>query len=85
MHWDVKIVKPLADYRLYVETEGGQRGIFDMKPYLGHGVFVELKEKAYFNRVGVVLGAVTWPHAQDIAPETLLAEMTPLTEEPAWN
>jgi hypothetical protein len=29
----------------------------------------------YFNQVGILFGAVTWPHGQDIAPETLLAEM----------
>jgi len=33
----------------------------------------ELKDPGYFNRVGIVLGAVTWPNEQDIAPETLLA------------
>jgi Protein of unknown function (DUF2442) len=85
VHWDVKIVKPLSGARLYVETEGGQRGIFDMTPYLEHGVFRELQDAAYFNQVGVVLGAVTWPHEQDIAPETLLAGLMPLTEEFAWN
>jgi hypothetical protein len=85
MHWDVKTVKPLPDYRLYVETVGGRKGIFDMTPYLDHGVFRELKDTGYFNRVSVVLGAVTWPHQQDIAPETLLAELTPVPEELAWN
>ena len=85
MHWDVKTVKPLPDYCLYVETEGGQRGIFNMTPYLDFGVFRELKDPTYFKRVTVVLGAVTWPHQQDIAPETLLAEMTPVPEQTAWN
>ena len=85
MHWDVKTVKPLSDYRIYVETEDGRKGIFDMKPYLDRGVFRELKDPAYFNRVGVVLGAVTWPNEQDIAPDTLLAEMTPVPAETAWN
>lgn len=46
-----------------------------MKPHLDHGVFRELRDVQYFYRVGVVLGAVTWPHGQDIAPETLLSEM----------
>jgi hypothetical protein len=32
----------------------------------------------YFNQVGILFGAVTWPHEQDIAPETLLAELAPL-------
>lgn len=78
MYWDVKIVKPLSDYRIYVEIENGLKGIFDLKPYLDHGVFRELRNVHYFNRVGILFGAVTWPNEQDIAPETLLAEMLPL-------
>lgn len=73
MYWDVKIVKPLPDYRLYVEVEDGRKGVFDMKPYLDFGVFRELKNEHYFNQVGIQFGAVTWPNEQDIAPETLLA------------
>lgn len=43
-----------------------------MKPYLDKGVFRELNNISYFNQVDIFLGAVTWPHEQDIAPETLL-------------
>jgi hypothetical protein len=73
MHWDVTFVKPLADYRLYVEIEDGRKGVFDMTPYLNLGVFKELQEIHYFNQVGIVHGTVTWPHEQDVAPESLLA------------
>ena len=38
MYWDVKLVKPLPEYRIYVETEDGHKGVFDLKPYLNHGV-----------------------------------------------
>ena len=83
MHWDVTTVKPLPDYRIYVEMKNGKKGIFDLTPYLDHGVFRELRDVHYFNRVGILFGAVTWPNAQDIAPETLLAEMVPVqTPEP---
>ena len=75
MYWDTKIVKPLSDYRIYVEVEDGRKGIFDMKPYLDHGVFRELKDVNYFNQVDILFGAVTWPNEQDIAPETLISEM----------
>lgn len=75
MYWDVTSVRPLADYRIQVEIKDGRRGVFDMKPYLDHGVFRELRDIAYFNQVGISFGAVTWPHEQDIAPETLLSEM----------
>lgn len=75
MFWDVKKVKPLSDYKIYVEMEDGNRGIFDVTPYLDHGVFKELKNINYFNQVYILFGAVTWPNEQDIAPETLIAEM----------
>ena len=85
MDWDVQTVKPLPEHRIAVELKDGRRGMFDLKPYLDHGVFRELKDLAYFQQVGIQLGAVTWPHGQDIAPETLLAELQPLLEAPAWN
>jgi hypothetical protein len=75
MFWDVKLVKTLPDFCIYVETENQKKGIFDLKPYLDKGVFKELKNIHYFNQVGILFGAVTWPNEQDIAPETLLAEM----------
>jgi hypothetical protein len=79
MYWDVKLVRPLPDYRIYVEIEDGRKGIFDLKPYLDRGVFRELKDISnYFNMVDILFGAVTWPNEQDIAPETLLAEMVPV-------
>lgn len=78
MYWDATFVKPLSDYRIYVEVEDGRKGIFDMKPYLDRCVFRELKDIHYFNQAGILFGAVTWPHDQDIAPETLLAEMLPV-------
>ena len=34
MYWDVKYVKPLPNYQIYVEIEDGRKGIFDMKPHL---------------------------------------------------
>lgn len=75
MYWDVTLVKPLDNYQLYVEVRNGQKGVFDMNPYLEKGMFRELKNPEYFNKVSVLLGAVSWPNGQDIAPETLLAEL----------
>ena len=44
------------------ELADGRKGIFDMKPYLDHGIFRELRDMHCFNQAGVVFGAVTWPH-----------------------
>lgn len=48
--------------------EDGRNGIFDLKPYLDHGVFCELKDVNYFNQVGIVFGAVAWPNERGHCP-----------------
>ena len=48
MYWDVKTVKPMSDYRIYVEVEDGRKGIFDLKPYLDRGAFRELNRYTLF-------------------------------------
>ena len=83
MYWDVSIVKPKSGYKIYVEIKDGRKGLFDMNPYLDHGVFRELKDINYFNQVYVLFGAITWPNEQDIAPETLINEMQLVQTEPA--
>ena len=80
MYWEVKAVRALDDFEIYVELEDGRKGTFDLKPYLNHGVFRELQDKSYFSQVYLMFGAVTWPHEQDIAPETLAAGLKPLVE-----
>ncbi|MEO8299140.1 MAG: DUF2442 domain-containing protein [Burkholderiales bacterium] len=75
MHWDVKRVSAVADYKLYVELVNGHKGIFDVKPYLDRPALRVLRDERYFAQVGIQLGAVTWPDGQDIAPDTLVAEL----------
>jgi len=82
VYWDIVTVKPLPGYQIYVETVDGRKGIFDLNPYLDRGVFRELRDVHYFNRVGILFGAVTWPNGQDIAPETLLSEMLAAASAP---
>jgi hypothetical protein len=82
MDWDVIALETLSDYRILVELKDGRKGIFDVKPYLNHGIFRELQNPSYFSQATILLGAVTWPHEQDIAPETLLAELSPVTHKP---
>ncbi len=78
MDSDAKAVEPLDDYRILVELADGRKGVFDLKPYLDRGALRELRDVHYFNQVGILFGAITWPHEQDIAPETLIADMLPL-------
>ena len=64
-------VTPQDDPTLVLVVEDGSQGLFDVRPYLDKGIFVELKNLAYFKQVRIAFGTVQWPHEQDIAPETL--------------
>jgi hypothetical protein len=70
----VKSVKPIEGYKLYITFTNGEAGIYECAHLLNFGVFKELKEKIYFNRVRVTDGTVVWPHEQDICPDTLYLE-----------
>lgn len=72
---DVVLVKPLPDFQIYVVAADGRKGIFDLRRYLQYGALEELRDVSYFTQVGILSGAVTWPNGQDIAPQTLWAEM----------
>jgi hypothetical protein len=76
----VTSVEPLENYRLRVRLNNGRKGIFDMSSYLSEGVFIELKDPAYFDRVYIDYGTVVWPHEQDIAPDTIEFELQPEPE-----
>ncbi|MCX7015739.1 MAG: DUF2442 domain-containing protein [Candidatus Sumerlaeota bacterium] len=79
----VKAVQPLAEYRLRLEFTNGEVGIYDCTPLLDFGVFRELKDIRYFNRVRVFLGSVAWPHEQDICPDTLYLESAKIRQDAA--
>ena len=67
-------VKPLPQYRLYIEFEDGKRGIFDATPYIKGDWYGQLKNQAVFNAVTVTEGTVTWPDGQDICPDCVYEE-----------
>ena len=67
----IKKVTPTEDYKLILTFSNGIEGLYDCSGLLDFGVFQELKDKSYFNQVKVVGGTVTWPHEQDICPDTL--------------
>jgi hypothetical protein len=67
----IKEVIPLTDYKLKLIFTNGERGIYDCSNLLNFGVFQELQNIHYFNQVKIVHGTVSWPHEQDICPDTL--------------
>ena len=67
-------VIPQDDYSLLLAFENGEQRVFDVRPYLDKGIFVELNDINYFRQVRVAFNTVQWPHEQDFAPETLYLE-----------
>jgi len=61
----------LPDYHLELTFTSDEKGIYDCRPLLNHGVFRELHDDAYFRQVRAEGGTVVWPHEQDICPDTL--------------
>lgn len=69
-------VRANDDFSLDLKFDDGSVRRFDVTPYLEYGIFKELKDKNYFERVKVAFGTVQWPNEQDISPETLYLEST---------
>jgi len=67
----VRSVKAINNYKLELTFTDGKVGIFDCSHLLEFGVFIELKDPIYFNRVRVVDGTVAWPNEQDLCPDNL--------------
>ena len=67
----VKNATPISGHKLELIFTNGEKGIYNCSHLLTFGVFKELGDERYFNRVEVLHGTVVWPHEQDICPDTL--------------
>ncbi|MDA3797617.1 MAG: DUF2442 domain-containing protein [Kiritimatiellae bacterium] len=70
----IKKVFPNGNYTLELIFTNGEKRTYDCSPLLDFGVFKELRDKSYFKQAKVEYGTVTWPHEQDICPDTLYEE-----------
>ncbi len=74
----VKGVRPLNDYKLWVRFSTGEAKIFDFSKELSSPAFSPLKDKAVFNSVYIDYGVTVWNDgAIDIAPEYLYKNGVP--------
>jgi hypothetical protein len=67
----VKKATPQPGYKLKIVFSNNEQGLYDCSKLLDFGVFQELKDVAYFNKVMVCDGTVAWPNEQDICPDTI--------------
>jgi hypothetical protein len=75
----VKSVRALDDFELEVSFENGECRRFDVKPYLGRGIFVRLRDVALFRAARVVAGSVEWPGGLDLSYDTVYLGGRPIT------
>jgi hypothetical protein len=64
-------VRPGKAFTLELSFTNGETGVFDVKPFLGTGLFKELSDPALFNSVRPFLGSVQWQNGLDLCPDTL--------------
>ena len=68
------------DFKLELWFDTGDHRLFDARPYLNKGVFVQLQDIQRFKQAYVALDTVCWPGEIDIAPETLFDRSIPIGE-----
>ena len=64
-------VKPLEDYMLLIKFDNGEERTFDVKPYLNHSIFLQLKNKELFKTVKIGGLSIEWDNGADICPDEL--------------
>ena len=73
-------VNAKENYCLEIWFDTGEHRLFDVKPYLGRGVFTRLQDVHLFERAFVAMDTVCWPGDLDIAPETLYDRSVPISD-----
>lgn len=74
MNPKVTRAEPLDDQHLRLTFSNGEQKQFDIKPYLGIGVFRVLTDPQLFRAARVVAGSVEWPGDIDLSYDTLYLE-----------
>ena len=67
-------VKPEKNFSLLLTFSNGEKKRFDVNPYLGIGIFKDLKDLSLFNSVKPFLGSIQWANGLDLCPDTLYTE-----------
>jgi len=66
---DIVKACPLEDYKVAVEFDNGERGVFDCARYLDQPYWKPLNDKSLFRQVHVSYGTLVWPNEIDVGPE----------------
>jgi len=74
-------VEAQPDYCLLVTFDNGETKLFDVKPYLDHPAFRELRTPALFRAVKPAGLSIEWLRGQDICPDQLYDNSIPVNQE----
>ncbi len=72
-------VVPRKDYMLYIKSEDGQAGLFDMKAYLDAEAFAPLRDEDEFRRLRNGRYFIEWECGADLSADTIYARWKPLS------
>lgn len=72
-------VIPQDNYMLYIKTENGEEGLFDVKPYLESEAFAPLKNKNEFECVHNGNYYIEWNCGADLSADTIEARWKTVT------
>jgi hypothetical protein len=75
MYWDVVEIKIESYLVLFVRFSDGTCGKLRFLPTHLTGVFLPLKEPAFFEKVFIDEGVVSWPGEIDLAPDAMYHEI----------
>lgn len=64
---------PQDNYMLYIKSEDGEIGLFDVKPYLDSEAFSPLRDKTEFERLYNGKYFVEWDCGADLSADTIQA------------
>lgn len=64
-------VEAVKEHLLKLSFDNDEEKFFDVSPFLGKGIFKELKDFKYFRQASVAFGSVQWLHEQDFRHDTL--------------
>jgi hypothetical protein len=76
-------IVPKEDYMLYIATDDGRAGLFDVKPYLESEAFAPLKDKSEFERIRNGRYFIEWDCGADLSADTIQARWKPTANETA--
>jgi hypothetical protein len=79
----MKIVEatPKNDFTLFIKSDDGRTGLFDVKPYLDSEVFAQLRNADQFERIRNGGYYIAWECGADLSVDTIEAHWKPAPEQ----